>query len=291
MTARALWLVAALSATSTAHAWTDTGHMLVSAIAERGLKPEVRSKLAELLQNGGDAKTQDLLGAACWADDTKTQANGPWHYINYHFRRDGQPTENLPAEENVLWAISKFSDAMIDGNRPATERADALRYVLHFVGDVHQPLHCVACDSEQSPKGDRGGNDFTFDPFPVGTYQVKNLHFLWDIGGGLYGDTPRPLTDRTSFDQLRDRIIAQHPRDTMPEVGIEDPEKWAEEGLMLAKTLVYATQQTRIPSESYLATVQFVSARRIALAGYRLANLLNGAFAEEAELQRPTSRS
>lgn len=291
MTSRAFWIAAAISATSIAHAWTDTGHMLVAAIAESGLKPEVKSKLAELLQNGGDSKTQDLLGAACWADDTKTQATGPWHYINYHFRRDGQPTENMPEEENVIWAISKFSDAMIDPNRPATERADALRYVLHFVGDAHQPLHCVACDSEQHPKGDRGGNDFTFDPFPVGTYQVKNLHFLWDIGAGLYGDTPRPLVDRTAFDQIRDRIMAQHPRDAMPEVAIEDPEKWAEEGLMLSKTLAYSTRPTRIPSEGYLATVQFMSARRIALAGYRLSNLLNQAFAEPTELPRPVSRS
>ncbi len=272
-------------------AWTDTGHMLVSAIAEHQLKPEVRQKLAELLQEGGDEKTRDLLGAACWADDTKTQANGPWHYINYHFRRDGQPTENVPLEENVVWAISKFGDMMIDANRPAVERANALRYVLHFVGDVHQPLHCVACDNERTPKGDRGGNEFIFDPFPVGTYQVKNLHFLWDIGGGLYGDTPRPLTDRTQIDALRDRLMAQHPIDTMPEVAVEDPQRWAQEGLMLAQTVVYALPERKIPSESYLAATQFISGRRLALAGYRLANLLNRAFGDRTELSHRVSRS
>jgi hypothetical protein len=118
--------------------------MLVAAVAETQLNTTARQAIAELLQEGGDEKTRDLLGAACWADDTKTDKNGPWHYINFHFRHDGQPSENEPLEENVVWAISKFADAMADPNLPAAQRADAIRYVLHFVGDVHQPLHTVA---------------------------------------------------------------------------------------------------------------------------------------------------
>lgn len=263
--------------------------MLVAAVAETQLNTTARQAVAELLQEGGDEKTRDLLGASCWADDIKDDKNGPWHYINFHFRHDGQPSESEPLEENVVWAISKFADAMADTRLPAVQRADALRFVLHFVGDVHQPLHCVACDSEKFPKGDRGGNDFIFDPFPVGTFQVRNLHFLWDIGGGLYGNTPRPLTDREPIDTLRDRLMAEHPKESLPELGIEDPERWAREGAMLAQTLVYATPQKTAPSSSYLAMAQFVSGRRIVLAGYRLADMLNKTFGVDRNSPRVTT--
>ncbi|MCC7433660.1 MAG: S1/P1 nuclease [Methanoregulaceae archaeon] len=291
MTWRSAFLIPAALTAAHAAAWTDTGHMLVSAVAETQLNSTARQAIAELLQEGGDEKTRDLLGAACWADDTKTDQNGPWHYINYHFRHDGQPSENEPLEENVVWAISKFADAMADPNLPAAQRADAVRYVLHFVGDVHQPLHTVACDSEKFPKGDRGGNDFLFDPFNIGTFQVRNLHFLWDLGGGLYGNTPRPLVDREPIDTLRDRLMAEHPKESMPELKIEDPERWAREGVMLAQTLVYGTPEKIAPSSSYLAMTQFVSGRRIVMAGYRLADMLNRTFGgERNSVRTPTVR-
>ncbi len=278
MVCRTLLMGSLVVFASHAFAWIDTGHMVVAAVAETRLRPEVKLAVNELLGHGGDPKTRDLLGAACWADDTKNDKNGPWHYINYHFRRDGQPSENVPLEENVVWAISKFSDAMVNPDLSNEERADALRYVLHFVGDVHQPLHCVACDSEAHPKGDRGGNGFLFDSFLVGSFQVRNLHFLWDIGGGLYGNVTRPLADRSAIDTIRDRLIAQHPIETMSEIAIEDPEQWAREGSMLAQTLVYATPTKIQPNASYLGMTQFVSGRRLVMAGHRLANLLNAAF-------------
>lgn len=279
MKVRTLIVAGLIVASSHAAAWIDTGHMVVAAVAETRLRPEVKVAVTELLGHGGDPKTRDTLGAACWADDTKNDKNGPWHYINYHFRRDGQPTENVPLEENVVWAINKFADEMIDPQRSAEERADALRYVLHFVGDVHQPLHCVACDSEAHPKGDRGGNDFVFDSFLVGSFNVRNLHFLWDIGGGLYGNVSRPLADRAAIDSIRDRLMAQHPIETMSEVSVRDPEQWAQEGLMLARTLVYGTAPKTEPNSAYLGMAQYVSGRRIVMAGYRLADLLNAAFA------------
>lgn len=279
MVFRSLLIGSLVVAAAQAVAWIDTGHMVVAAVAETRLRPEVKLAVTELLGHGGDEKTRDFLGATCWADDNKNEKNGPWHYINFHFRRDGKPTENMPLEENVVWAINKFSDAMINPELSREERADALRYVLHFVGDVHQPLHCVACDSDELPKGDRGGNDFLFDSFLVGSFQVRNLHFLWDIGGGLYGNVTRPLTDRGAIDAIRDRLIAQHPIETMSEITIEDPEQWAREGAMLAQTLVYATAPKTAPNASYLGMTQFVSGRRLVMAGHRLANLLNTAFA------------
>lgn len=267
-------------ASAMSHAWIDTGHMVVSAIAEGGLKPEVRAQVERLLRIGGDEKTRDILGAACWADDTKTAENGPWHYINVHFRADGAPTNNKPLPENVVWAIEKFEAVLKDRSRTEAERADALRYLLHFVGDVHQPFHSVARDCEDHPTGDRGGNDFVFDEFPLAGFNVRNLHFLWDIGGGLYGATPRPLASRSTIDQLADRLRRENPRENLPELGAMAPMAWAMESLTIAQSVGYSIPERKRPNEPYLAMVRFISERRLVVAGYRLADMLNRILAQ-----------
>lgn len=263
-----------------AHAWIDTGHMVVSAIAEKELRPDVRSQVARLLKIGGDDRTRDILGAACWADDTKTAENGPWHYINYHFRPDGTAAENKPLAENVVWAIEKFEGVLRDRARTEVERADALRYLIHFVGDVHQPFHAIAQDSEAHPTGDRGGNDFVFDEFPLAGFNVRNLHFLWDIGGGLYGATPRPIADRSTVDQLADRLRREVGRAQLPELSAKTPMAWSIESMTIAQSVGYSLPEHVRPGDSYLAMVRFISERRLAVAGYRLGDMLNRILAQ-----------
>jgi hypothetical protein len=249
--------------------------MVVSAIAEQELRPEVLQQVERLLRIGGDEKTRDALGAACWADDTKTAENGPWHYINFHFKADGTAATNKPLPENVVWAIEKFDAVLRDRTRTEAERADALRYLLHFVGDIHQPFHSVARDTDEHPTGDRGGNDFVFDEFSLAGFNVRNLHFLWDIGGGLYGGTPRPLTNRSTIDQLADRLRRENGREQLPELKAKSTMAWAIESQTIAQSVGYSIPERKRPSEPYLAMVRFISERRLAVAGYRLADMLN----------------
>ena len=82
-------------------AWNDTGHMVVAEIAQRQLRANVKQEVSRLLAIGATQKTDSIATAACWADDFKTNQNGLWHYINYHFRTDGRPTFNIPEAENV----------------------------------------------------------------------------------------------------------------------------------------------------------------------------------------------
>lgn len=253
--------------------------MTVAEIAWRDLKPAAKTRAMQLLAIGGDAKTRDFQGASCWADDYKTKENGPWHYINIHFRLDGAPTNNRPLEENVVWAINKFTATMKAPSRSDSDKAEALRFLMHFVGDVHQPLHAVACDSHDHPQGDRGGNDFVFDPVQIGDFEVKNLHFLWDFGGGLCGKVTRPGTN-PQVGVLADKLTAMHPRNSFPGVGLTDPMAWAVESLELAKTVTYQLEEKKKPSPEYLSATQFASGRRIAVAGYRLADLLNSVLAQ-----------
>lgn len=271
-----------LAAASACFAWIDTGHMLVADIARMNLKPAVRDKIDALLKIGGDAKTQDMLGAACWADDVRRERRdtGPWHYIDQYFRLDGKPVINKPDVENVVWALNKFEPILKDKTRSAAERAEALRWILHFVGDIHQPLHCVSLETDAMPKGDKGGNDFHILP-PTSmadmTRPITNLHTLWDFACGMYRGTERPLTPQTksSLDVLASALMKKFPEKSLRETRILDPKKWAAEGLAVAKSDVYNLPMNTAPTEAYISKGIEICGRRITLAGYRLARLLN----------------
>jgi hypothetical protein len=268
---------------ASAQSWHDTGHMVVADIAGRSLTGKARQEIDRLLQVGGSPKTNDLITAACWADDTKNGTSGLWHYINYHFRPDGQPSENIPLAENVVWAIRKFSETIQNAKAPDAEKADALRYLLHFVGDIHQPLHNVARDSTAAPAGDRGGNDFKLLA-PEGLRPApRNLHFLWDMGAGLFVSIERPLTpeSRSVIRQLASQAMGTHPPQSFKkELQKADPEEWAREGLDLALKKVYLLEENKVPSAQYLQMCQTESRRLVALAGYRLGALLNRALSK-----------
>ncbi len=274
-------LLALASLATAGFAWNDFGHMVVASIAERQLTFNAKTRILALIAIGGTPKTNSLLTAACWADDMRNRENGPWHYINYHFRTDGKSTTLGPAQQNVVWAIQKFS---ADAKRASTtelEKADALRHLLHYVGDIHQPLHCVARDTDAFPQGDRGGNEFKILPPKSMNPAPSNLHFLWDSGGGAFPFIERPLDakGRDAVSEEAELAIKLNPESSFGnEIGIDDPHVWAKEGLALARRLVYKLEENTEPSKGYLEECQKASRRQAALAGYRLGRLLNALF-------------
>ena len=268
---------AAVMAPLSAFSWIDTGHMIVSAIAAKNLKPGVRAKIDALLKTGGDDRSQDFYGAASWADDTKTRENGMWHYIDYYFRSDGKPAVNKPDEQNVVWAINKFSAVLADKSASEADRADALRYVIHFVGDIHQPLHATSRESDAMPKGDAGGNRFKIGPVDGIKSTHPNLHLLWDFACTFYVSVPRPLTveGKAQIDAYAAQIMADYPKKSLKNVKDLNPDDWAQESFGIAKAVVYNLDEGTTPSAEYIAKGKKVSEERLALAGYRLAELLN----------------
>ncbi|MBN9501068.1 MAG: hypothetical protein BGO01_11860 [Armatimonadetes bacterium 55-13] len=275
-----LTFVSALAVTS-AFAWHDTGHMVVAAIAKQSLTPKALSEAEWLLKMDADPKSDNFVTAACWADDAKTKESGPWHYINIHFRTDDKPTSNEPLKQNIVWAISKFSEVLRDKKRDPKERAEALRYLIHFVGDIHQPLHAVARDSDEHPDGDRGGNEFKISPperFSRQDRPPTNLHSLWDSGLGLFKSVPRPLTDDglATINRTANAIKSRFPEISLDGVKQSDPMAWAQESADIAKRFVYKdiTEGT-VPSPEYMRKGEDECAKRVAYAGYRLAALLN----------------
>ncbi|MDR3690170.1 MAG: S1/P1 nuclease [Fimbriimonas sp.] len=273
----ALFAISALS-----QAWIDTGHMLVATIAAANLKPKVRAECDRLLKNGADERNADFVTTSPWADDVRRDRpeTGPWHYIDYHFRSDGKPTTNQPDAENAVWAIRKFSAILKDHSKPDAERSEALRYLIHFVGDIHQPLHATARDSDEHPNGDKGGNDFrigTAAIFAGESRPPRNLHSFWDFGGGLFKGERRPLSRpaRERIDTLAQSLMERMPMRSMGGVKDMNPENWAKESFQIAKTLVYDLPENSVPSDEYVRRAQNASSQRITLAGYRLARLLN----------------
>lgn len=262
-----------------AWAWHDSGHMAVAMIAYDGLTPQVKARVDTLLKVGALPRSADFVTAACWADDIKSDKDREWHYINYFMDARMNPLDRKPEpDENAVWAIRAQSDVMVDPQRPQGERANALRYLLHLVGDLHQPLHATARISEQTPDGDRGGNDYRILPPPGWDPAPRSLHFLWDMAGMLYPYYNRPLSegDRNAFRIRVDQTLKLHPEASFgASLEVLDPEAWAKESFEVARKDVYNTPFQAVPSSAYLESVRTVSERQIALAGYRLARLLN----------------
>lgn len=177
-------MLAAACACSTVHAWGAEGHRLIGDLAESQLTPTARAEVIRLLALEPGAS---LSSIATWADEIRSRETASWHYVNpppgncsYERARDcedGQcAVEALTTKVEIL--KSKASDE---------QRLIALKWVVHLVGDLHQPLHAGF-------KGDKGGNLYQVQAFGRGT----NMHSLWDSGlirnraGGL--DALRDVT-------------------------------------------------------------------------------------------------
>lgn len=264
-------------ALSSAYAWNAVGHEVVAAIAQKNLTPTAKEEADRLLKVVG---TEDFINVATWADENRTKENGLWHYEDHYFRQNGQPAANKPDEENVVWAINKFSKVLGDKTQPDSLRGQALRFLIHFVGDVHQPLHASSLETDALPKGDAGGNKYPIGvppEFATMERAPNNLHSLWDMGAGLFAYEPnlKSLAGEARIQGEANMLSAALPRDSFPELSNADPEQWALESFDDAKKIVYSTPMNVVPSPEYLAKGKTLAAKRVTLAGYRLADLLN----------------
>jgi hypothetical protein len=160
---------------------------------------------------------------------------------------------------------------------PAEGRAVALSWIFHQLGDIHQPLHSVARFSKALPEGDRGGNLVKIkNPLATGQYG-GNLHAYWD---DLVGTDVAP----DAIERLADGLIAEYPLKTFEaEIKKTSIEAWAEESVALSLRTVYHNLDPKITEFpdapiGYQADAQRAARRRVALAGYRLAEELTRLF-------------
>jgi hypothetical protein len=277
MKLRLFALAAVLSVGTAAHAWNATGHMVVAAVAQANLDAKARAEVDRLLKIGADLSgSDDFISVAPWADEIRNQRRetGGWHYKDIYFREDGKSPINHPDEPNAVSKIVEFTKVIGDKAKPDAERADALRFLIHLVGDIHQPLHATSRESDALPKGDRGGNDFHILPPDGSERGPKNLHSLWDGGAGLFTNGPRSGAHDAAI-TLAKSLSEKYTKAKLKNESESNPEKWAEESFADAKTLVYKTAEGQAPTPEYIQKAQAMSGERVTIAGYRLADLLN----------------
>jgi hypothetical protein len=226
--------------------------------------------------------------AARWADDVRRQDGEQdrprWHYINFPFKPGGEP-DNIdpkpPHPVNILSALAE-NERIVRSQAPPEQRAIALAWLFHLVGDVHQPLHTAQLFTREYPTGDRGGNEICVRVEP--DRAPLDLHRLWD---GLITSSNNVNRLRRIASQLRSRF----PRAGLTELRSIDPESWAIESYEGAVQIAYQNGNLRgtpkgqhhdcreitdvaVLPNGYAATARPVADRRVVLAAYRLASML-----------------
>ncbi|MFL6842816.1 MAG: S1/P1 nuclease, partial [Sphingomicrobium sp.] len=201
---------------SPANAWGKTGHRVVAAIADTQLSGLTRAHIRELL--GG---AESLDEAANWPDEMRSapgvfwqKTATPWHYVTL----DGITYDHAPPEGDALQALAHFRSVLQDPNASLADKQLALRFVVHLVGDLHQPLHVGKCC-------DKGGNDVKVAWFGKST----NLHAVWD--SALVDD------EQLSFTELAAKL-ERHTSDSDVVAWWDiNPRDWISESAQIRETV------------------------------------------------------
>lgn len=216
---------------------------------------------------------QNLIKSATWADRLVIRGVhnfDHWHYINSPYSQDGIGTR-VVYSDNVVWAIEQSRRTLKSPQANEAERALFLRFLLHFVGDVHQPLHAFEYYDEHYPDGTQGGN-----LYPIKSKYGNNLHRYWDHAGGWTSQQAAqwPLSSK-EVKRLAKLIEARYPKSHFArELQQLEPKSWAEESFMVARKHAYTLAKFAGPGADYEKNAQAQSTERMALAGYRLAQEL-----------------
>lgn len=282
-------------------AWSSVGHKIVAHIAYDHLTPEAKKAVDRLTLQ--DVKTYSgrnrFVFASTWADWSRDHGDTRfrrWHYIDLPLSSAGQKTQ-APNAMNAVYGINHCQVVLKKTKASFAEKSTCLKLLVHIVGDIHQPLHCVNRFSPLHPKGDRGGGGYLIKS-PV----AANLHAYWDRGLGQFASFQR----RTSISNKKLQLYAQtiekkypiatyhHLGGAMPLLRREGrgadsraldsvsafPIEWAREGRVLSESVVYQLVENGVPSSSYINQGIGIVEKQLALAGYRLAAILNTLYTQ-----------
>ena len=325
MRCRLLILLIALTVPAHAFAWNSLGHKVVAEIAWRQLNPEQRKSIVEILRRHprfdkdfagkmddnaltGDKAIEDhwiFLQAATWPDiirGNKEHDRPEWHYIDLpQFLSESDRAafatklpvniatdypSSLPREKyNVVQAIALCRETIASNSGPDV-KAQAYCWLMHLVGDIHQPLHCTALfDVDHFPKGDRGGNE-------IKLVKGKNLHSLWDnlLGRASYIRQVNTATIELSNKKRFGDVWASAAKEMSPAEWAKDSHNVCEQ-VVYTDTILAAVRKTPSgqevqPSElpeDYYTMAGDVARKRVLMAGLRLGELLKGSGADRVK--------
>jgi len=273
---------------SISQGWGAGGHMMTAFIGFKRLNPKAKARAMELLAikiNPAEvtAKSKDFVNAAHWADDlrpfTVFDSFKELHFIDTPFATDGTALPEVPTP-NIVTALEENVN-VLKTSTDKNAQAQALRFIIHFVGDIHQPLHCATRVDSAHSDGDRGGNQVSIKvPGAKGKLKATNLHSYWD--GGIASFPPTGANFKPPalglIPAAAAKATAGNP-DTAADLNLDNPfnfAAWADESTTLAKDVAYkGIRNGSRPNAAYRTRSLKVARQRVAWGGYRLAALLN----------------
>jgi S1/P1 Nuclease len=266
--------------------WGQEGHSIVAEIAQRRLTPDTLGKIDKLfwteLPNPKESQFS-LASIASWADDYRSGSYGikkhtessNWHFVDIPYSADTydeardcklDPTYG----DCIIHALAQFTATLADCSRSPDDRMMALKFIVHLMGDLHQPLHVTTRINPDSNRDDHGGNLIPVAVWDMqsGAYKSTNLHHTWDTDLILnkvwdWGDYVRILETKWLIGQ---DIAALQAGNHIT---------WAQESHRLAQTVVYNFRPDHILDQEYIKDALYVVDRQLAVAGLRLARVLN----------------
>jgi hypothetical protein len=296
---------------TSAFGWNEVGHKITAYIAWQRMAPDVRERLIKLLREAPEdsqiatfyfsygsqsreTRERDFfMLISTWADMIKDRdfptRNHRYNHSNWHYTdtpwtmKDGK-IEILPTAADGGLALERIKefDGTIRGTASDAQKAVAIAWLLHLIGDIHQPLHVSARVTDLEPKGDQGANLFLLTPAGTPKAQQKNLHSFWDSIIEENDPNSKDLCDADYVIPNAEKIMKMFPFTKLQgELLPAKFEDWARESLMLAQTEVYSPDLKRNepPPARYRKKALKIAQRRMALGGYRLGELFNEVFA------------
>ncbi|WP_026376608.1 S1/P1 nuclease [Aestuariibacter salexigens] len=253
-------LACTLSA-SQALAWGQIGHRVTGAIAEQHLTEQAQAAINEILPN------ESLAEASTWPDEMRSnpaefwqKEAGPWHYVTVPHEHTYSDV-GAPEQGDAYSALKTFRATLLDKDASMADKQLALRFIVHNIGDLHQPLHV-------GNGKDRGGNDVRVEFF----WESSNLHRVWD--SGLIDRRQLSYTEWTAW--LSEKIT--------PELKAQwyeaDPLAWIAESAEM-RDAIYP-QGDKISWDylyQHIPTVKL----RLQQSGIRIAAYLNEVFAQDTQ--------
>jgi hypothetical protein len=267
-----LTLAASMLASSAteAFAWGPVGHRASAMIAEFRLSREARAAILELLEPG-----ESLADASTWADEIRGERRetGSWHYVNVPITEKAYSPRDCTKGACVVSKIEHYRQVLADKSATKLQRREALRYLVHFIQDIHQPLHV-------GDRNDKGGNGLQLQY----NRRQANMHQIWDSGlirGENEVSLARELTSKLNTEDA-EKWAAE-----------DSVEAWANESLEAARD-AYINNENGEPlrqgdriGQAYTERQRPMAHRRISQAGIRTAAVLNGIFGGEAPAIAP----
>jgi len=257
--AAVLSLVLTLIPVREAVAWGAAGHSIIAEIAQRRLDPVALQRIKDLL--GGEVSLASVANLADTIAVARPETRN-WHFVNipvgatsYDPDRDCAAS---PHGDCIVKAIARFRAVLADASKPKAERAAALVFLVHLVGDIHQPLHCAERNH------DAGASTLKVTFFG----SAMSLHLVWDVG----------LIEKRTYDWgdyanhlERDWLAGQD----VAQLARGEPADWAWQSHQAAVDVAYALPEDLNLGDGYVERSRATVDRQLALAGIRLARLLN----------------